>query len=137
MLQTGTSTAAKHSGTSSPKVASGGILRFADFKCSLVSEDVKPLYLSEDSGIWLLDDDALETVANDLQSIVNCTDSGDVILFNTTKTIRPSSRVILPWNLTLSAYVENPRPVDAAFPLSATKARFTCPQENAGLFLLK
>ena len=96
---------------------------------------MKPLHLSADSGVWLIDDDGLSAVADDLQSIVNCTNNGDVILFNTTKMIRPSSRVILPWNLTLSSYVENPRRVDSTFPQSTTKARFTCPQENAGLFL--
>ena len=140
LLQTDAPTeGAQLSGTSyfSRKVASSGILPSADFKCSLEDEDVKPLHLSADSGVWLIDDDGLSAVANDLQSIVNCTNNGDVILFNTTKMIRPSSRVVVPWNLTLSAYVENPRRVDSAFPLSATKARFTCHQKNAGLFLLQ
>ena len=84
-----------------------------------------------------MDDDVLDEVDSDLQSLVNCTGTGDVLLFNSTRRIRPLARVVLSWPLTLSAFVERAAPEEGVFPTAVKRATFTCPRENEGVFLVR
>ena len=111
-------------------------MHLSDSACSLRS-DVVERHRNVDGATWLVDDRFLEDVAMDLQSIVDCTKEGDVILFNTTGRIRPLSRIIIPWNLTLGTHAENSDSKGHPRVRATSKARFTCPQKNEGLFLLR
>ena len=85
-----------------------------------------------------MDDDAIDEIDSDVQALVNCTKEGDVLLFNATKRIRPSTPVVLPWPLTLSAFVEQPDgPEEGVFPTAVKRATFTCPHKNEGVFLVR
>ena len=110
--------------------------RCLESECSLRRVDIRR-YLNESSRTWMIDDDALDEIDSDLQSLVNCTKAGDALLFNSTRRIRPSTRVVLPWPLTLSAFVEHADLKEGVFPTSAEKATFTCPRKNEGLFLVR
>ena len=96
-------------------------------------------YLETATRTWSFDDDALESVQNDLQLLINCTRNGDILVFNATQIIRPKERVTVPWPLTLSAAVGDDAEVVAedVFPLSQTTVRFMCPKDNEGLFLIQ
>ena len=85
----------------------------------------------------MIDDDVLDEIDSDLQSLVNCTKAGDALLFNSTRRIRLSIRVVLPWPLTLSAFVEHAELEEGLFPTSAERATFTCPRKNEGVFLIR
>ena len=84
-----------------------------------------------------MDDDVLDEVDSDLQSLVDCTDKGDALLFNSTRRIRPSARVVLPWPLTLSALAEHAEFEEGVFPKAVKRATFTCPRDNEGVFLVR
>ena len=79
----------------------------------------------------------LDAIDSDVQSLVDCTNEGDALLFDSTKIIRPSARVVLPWPLTLSAFVEHAELEEGVFPKALKKATFTCPHENEGIFLVR
>ena len=112
------------------------VRRLLEFNCSLASKFVTR-YRQED-GTWRLDDDGfLRDEPVNLQSIINCTTEGDVIVFDTTGHIKLTSRVIVPWNLVLSGGVERPERVDGVIRRSTRKARFTCPTEDSGIFLIR
>lgn len=72
-----------------------------------------------------------------MQSVVNCTEEDDVVLFDVDRTIRPSSRVTIPWNLTLSANTRNAVLQDGIFTRTRRKATFTCPRGNEGIFYIR
>ena len=110
------------------------VRRLLEFNCSLAKKLVDR-YRQED-GTWRLDDDFLRE-GTDLQSIINCTTEGDAIVFDTTRRINLTSRVIVPWTLTLSGGVERPERVDGVVRQSARQATFTCPEKNAGIFLIR
>ena len=105
-------------------------------ECSLRRVDIRR-YLDESSRTWSVDDDAIDEIDSDVQSLVDCTKEGDVLLFNSTKIIRPSARVVLPWPLTLSAFVEHAELEEGVFPKAVKKATFTCPRDNEGVFLVR
>ena len=81
-----------------------------------------------------MDERVLDAIDRDLQSIINCTQKGDILLFNTSSAIRPSSRITIPWTLTISAYVQDVKRIDGVFPHSEQKTIFICPRKNEGLF---
>ena len=93
-------------------------------------------YTSADKKTWLVDDEVLKEIDNDLQIIINCTQEGDVVSFNATDVIKPSSLVTIPWQLTISSYTkDNSGRHD--YRRSKTRTIFKCPQENTGLFLVQ
>ena len=105
-------------------------------KCTL-SRNAKDRYTSEDGKTWLVSSVVLREIDNDLQKIVDCTKEGDIISFNVTDVVRPSSRVTIPRQLTLATQVESTDSPDDVLSRSTTKTRFTCPYENSGLFLVE
>ena len=108
----------------------------ADFECSLRNRQINR-YLDTDTRTWRIDDSALDQLENDLQSVVNCTQEGDIILFNVSEPVRPARRVTIPWNLTLSADTDSTDPVDDLFPRARNKAILTCPEENVGVLFVR
>ena len=110
--------------------------RVLEHECSLRRVDIRR-YLDASSRTWSVDDDAIDEIDSDVQSLVDCTEEGDVLLFNATKRIRPSAPVVLPWPLTLSAFVEHTELEDDAFPKAVKKATFACPRDNEGVFLVR
>lgn len=84
------------------------------------------------SGTWILDDDVLQSLGNDLQRIVDCTQPGDTLLFDTRALISPAKKTIIPWNLTLSTLENDNRNISE----SSKKTNFTCPP-NDGVFLIR
>ena len=108
----------------------------AEFECTLPNRVLGGL-LDEATRTWLIDDDALDEVENDLQSIINCTREGDVVLFDVARSIRPVRRVTIPWNLTLSANTESADLGGGVFPRTRAKATFRCPSRNEGVFFVR
>ena len=106
------------------------------FECAL-SRDARDRYTSEDGKTWLVSSAVLKEIDNDLQKVVDCTKDGDIISFNVTDVVRPSSRVIIPRQLTLATQVDSTDSNDGFFSNSTTKTRFTCPHKNSGLFFVE
>ena len=104
------------------------------FECSLRNSQVNQ-YLDRSTRTWHVDATALDDVEHDLQSIVNCTLEGDLVLFDVTETIRLATRVTIPWRLTLSANVDSNDTVDGVFLRSLRKATFRCPSRNGVFFV--
>eukprot|EP00210_Caulerpa_lentillifera_P005966 g5701.t1 len=80
---------------------------------------------------WIVNDDAL--TLSSFQSIVNCTEEGDIIFINTTQKISVERTVVLSKSLTISAYVNDTDLTDAVFPRAEHKISFACPR-NESLF---
>jgi len=95
--------------------------------CQLSAERIRGIVDGAD-GRWRLTDQTLDDF--DIQAIVNCTSEGDVISFETARRIQPSSRIVIPWQLTLDGNSN----ATAGAPQDQ-KATITCPS-NDGLFLL-
>ena len=94
-------------------------------------------YLNAKTREWLLNSAVLDEIQDDLQLIVNCSRPGDVLLLDTTKTIRPPLRTVISWPLTISGYVpggEHDRVNTAA---SEKRTILVCPQMNEGLFTFR
>ena len=94
-------------------------------------------YLDAARRTWRIDDGVLDAIENDLQVIVNCTTEGDTLFFDVSGVVRPVSRVIIPWNLTISAKTEDTQRTDGLYPPSRTRTHFTCPGEGEGIFLVR
>ena len=94
-------------------------------------------YLDTSTRTWRIDDAVLEAIDNDLQVIVNCTTEGDTLVFDVTAAIQPAARVIIPWNVTISAATGRTRSVDGLYPRAPLKASITCPVEGEGVFLVR
>ena len=105
------------------------------FECALTRQ-AKERYTTSDGRKWLISDKVLKEVDNDLQTIINCTQEGDVVSFDVTGVIQPASLVTIPWRLTLSSHVEDDFGNDD-FLHSKTRSTFTCPRENTGIFLVQ
>lgn len=98
-----------------------------DVECLLFEDEVEPLF-DADSRTWTILDDTLEDY--DLQAIVNCTVEGDTISLQTTRTVQPQSRIVIPWELTIGGSDATSDTTDAR------QASLTCPS-NEGLFLVR
>eukprot|EP00210_Caulerpa_lentillifera_P005991 g5726.t1 len=125
-----------HEGTTKPKIQERrGLKQIVESKetseCSLAGSEVKNLY-DRQLGLWVVDEDALRRPSS-LQSIVNCTNEGDIILINTTQKIRVEATLLLPRSLTISAYVNDTGLHENVFPKSEKKISFSCPR-NESLF---
>ena len=112
------------------------LLVLADLPCSLSAERLD-LHLNETTRTWRINRSLLDDVKGDIQVIVNCTTPGDVLSFSPKRRIRPSSRVVIPWPLTLTAPVDSSNLEEGVFPRSDAKAIFTCPSEGEGVFLVR
>ena len=94
-------------------------------------------YLEPVERIWRVDAAVLDAIDSDLQSLVNCTLEGDTLLFDVRGTIKPTTRVTIPWSLTMSAVTDSTRLVDGIYPRAPKKTSFTCPDFQQGVFLVK
>ena len=108
----------------------------SEYECSLSSRQ-RTRFLDEDTRVWRIDDAALREIDNDLQTVVNCTRERDTLFFDVTRTVRPSSRVTIPWSLMVGTYTEDVSAVDGALAETEKKTVFTCPRENEGVFLAR
>ena len=106
------------------------------FECSLRNRQINE-YLDEGTRTWLIDDSALDELESDLQSIVNCTQEGDVILFDVSGRIRLASRVTIPWRLTLSSDIYGLDAADEVVPRASRRATFNCPRRTEGVFYVR
>ena len=111
------------------------ILPVSGLPCSLSKRTLRK-HLNETTRTWRISRSLLDEVEDDIQVIVNCTRPGDVLTF-TARRIRPSSRVVIPWPLTLTASVDSFEVEEGVFPRSGAKATFTCPNRREGVFLVK
>ena len=105
-------------------------------ECGL-SERVIERVLDDDSRTWLIDDELWEDIDEDLQEIVNCSEEGDILLFDVSDTLQPSGQITLPWSLTLSAVTPSTRLFDGIFPEARRKTTFTCQPDIQTLFLVR
>ena len=94
-------------------------------------------YLKVETREWLLNSAVLDEIENDLQLVVNCSRPGDVLLLDTSKTIRPPSRTVIPWPLTINGYVRGGEHDRVNISASEKRTIFTCPQKNEGLFTIR
>ena len=108
----------------------------SDVECSLTHAAIEQ-YTSADGRTWRVTDAFLEEIDSDLQRIVNCTEEGDVVSFDVTGVVQPSSRVTVPWRLTFATHVDAVDSNGVAIEPPKRKTRFTCPQENTGLFVVQ
>ena len=122
-----------------PKVALTRLLprvtpRFPDTdpECRLEQQEISEL-LDAATRTWTIDNSALKRMSNDISAVVNCTAINDVVLLRVEREIRFPTRVFIPWNLTLTSYVENTRQENGVFPRSDIKTRIRCPP-NATAF---
>ena len=112
------------------------LLVLTDLPCSLSKRTLEE-HLNEATRTWRINRSILNDVENDIQVIINCTRPGDVLTFSPRRRIRPSSRVVIPWPLTLTAAVDSSELEEGVFPRSDAKATFTCPNRREGVFLVK
>ena len=94
-------------------------------------------YLKVETREWLLNSAVLDEIENDLQLVVNCSRPGDVLLLDTSKTIRPPSRTVIPWPLTINGYVRGGEHDRVSISASEKRTILTCPQKNEGLFTIR
>ena len=79
----------------------------------------------------------LEEIEHDVQSIVNCAEDGDTLLFDVVGTIRPANRVTISKRLTLGADAEDAPSTNNADIASPPSATFECPRDNEGIFSIR
>lgn len=108
----------------------------SDFECSLRNRQINQ-YLDTDTRTWRINDQTLAELENHLQSIINCTQEGDTVLFDVSEVIIPAGRVTIPWRLTLSTAVSSTNLDDGIFPQTETRTAFRCPRENEGVFVIR
>ena len=101
----------------------------------LLSEKQKKRFADE-TGTWLVDDAVLDEVENDLQRIIICTKTGDSVVFNVTKTIKPSSRSIISWPLTVNGFAGNEEQSKSVINHSR-RTTISCPGQNEGVFTIR
>ena len=114
---------------------SSAVCRVAGFECDL-AEDSEP-YTSEDGKTWLIDDEVLKRIANDLQKIVNCAKENDVLTFDVTDVIQPASSVTIHRQLTLRTRANGADSGGDVFDRPTKKTKFKCPQKNSALFIIQ
>jgi len=70
--------------------------------CGLSSSELQR-YFDDSSWQWLVTDEVLQELNEDIQAVVNCTAENDVVVFQSARVIRPVTTIAVPWNLTLRA----------------------------------
>ena len=104
--------------------------------CTLEDAEVDR-YLNTSSRTWLVQENDIGRLRNDLQRVIDCTTPGDYVLLNATGTVQLQGRVVVPWNLTVGGYVALTDMTGGGFPEAAKKTVMTCPRENKGIFLVR
>jgi len=105
------------------------VLLLENFPCSLTEVQIEGIS-NADTRQWLIDDGALANLDDDVQAIINCTSAGDTILIRTKNTITPRATLTIPWNITLSGYLENILFRNGTIQEATNKARITCPRNG-------
>jgi len=85
-----------------------------EFDCGLRYSE-RRRYFDDSAQQWLVTNEILSSLNNDLQALVNCTSENDVVVLRSTRVIRAATTITLPWNLTLRA---------------DSSATFTCPRRE-------
>ena len=106
------------------------------YECSLSRGAIRR-YLDEDTRTWRVTAAVLEEIEHDVQSIVNCAEDGDTLLFDVVGTIRPANRVTISKRLTLGADAEDAPRTNNANIASPPSATFECPRDNEGIFSIR
>lgn len=106
-----------------------------EFPCSLSQSDLRRFYRRA-SQTWTITDRALKFLDYDLQAIVNCSTSEDIILFQTRRLIRPSTSIVIPWNLTWTSDPEGHLVRDEQIVQNPSKVNLSCP-ETGPLFTIR
>eukprot|EP00210_Caulerpa_lentillifera_P003941 g3761.t1 len=91
-------------------------------------------FYNEPSRLWVLNNETLEFVNNDVQRIVDCTNENDTLLFQTDSVIKPSRTLVLSQNLTLGSFSETEFLQNQNLIPSTERVRFTC--SESGQFIL-
>eukprot|EP00210_Caulerpa_lentillifera_P004180 g3986.t1 len=104
--------------------------------CRLTSRELRR-YSGDEKGQWVLNDSGLSALNGDIQRLINCTEDGDMIFFGVEDPVQPASRIVIYWNLTLSAFVQGSRDENGIFPRAGRKVVFVCPRDNEGVFLVE
>ena len=79
----------------------------------------------------------MRRVDGDLQAVVNCSEEGDIIELDFNGQLQFTTRVTLPWNLTVTGRVRNTALQEGIFPEARRKQRITCPGDDEGIFLVQ
>lgn len=108
----------------------------SEFECTLQDIQISQ-YLDADTRIWRIGEAGLSDLGNDLQSVVNCSEEGDVILLDVSQNIQISNRVTIPWTLTFSADANSTDLINGVFPRTERKVIFNCLQDNEGIFFVR
>jgi len=96
-----------------------------DFACSL-SESQTDSWYNETTHRWLVDDDVLAELDNDVQAVINCTSENDTVMFRSESTLKPRNTITIPWNLTLSGYLQGNLMTRGRISKAGNKVRLTC-----------
>ena len=105
-------------------------------ECGLTDRQIRRL-LIEESRTWLVDEEALLSVNDDLQEIVNCSEEGDIVVLEGRRRLQFASRVVLPWSLTVTGGESDAALEDGVLPEAGRKQRLGCPGDNQGVFLVR
>eukprot|EP00210_Caulerpa_lentillifera_P004162 g3968.t1 len=103
--------------------------------CRLTRRELRR-YSGDEEGQWVLNDSGLNALNGEIQLLFNCTEDGDTIFFDVEDPVQPASRIVIYWNLTLSAFVQGPRDENDIFPRTGRKVIFVCPREDEGVFVI-
>ena len=85
--------------------------------------------LDRETRTWRLTESALREY--DIQEIIDCTSEGDVVSLETSDVIRPRSRIVIPWQLTIGRQIDG-----GDRDTHDVKTRLTCPSDE-GIFLIR
>eukprot|EP00210_Caulerpa_lentillifera_P004170 g3976.t1 len=103
--------------------------------CRLTRRELRR-YAGNEEGQWVLNDSGFNALYGEIQLLINCTEDGDTIFFDVEDPVQPTSRIVIYWNLTLSAFVQRPRDKNGMFPRAGRKVIFVCPREDEGVFVI-
>ena len=107
-----------------------------DGYCSLTEEQTRRS-LDEETRTWHIDETMLDELNDDLQTIVQCTEDGDVLQIRASRTVRPTARVVIHWSLTIGAEPEEVDLRDGVLPKEPKRIVLSCPDDNQGIFLVR
>ena len=111
------------------------VVTCADETCRLTRSEIDEMYHVA-SRTWSLNDRGLDSISYDVQSVIDCSDDGDVILFDVAAPIKSPRRITIPHNLTLSSATASVDLEQGIFPKADKQTVFQCPR-NGGAFLVK
>eukprot|EP00210_Caulerpa_lentillifera_P003966 g3785.t1 len=97
--------------------------------CRLSADNVSRIYF-QSSRQWLVTDEVLDTVDNDVQLIIECANEDDSIFFRTSSVIRPTRTLNVTKNLTLGTQHEPDFTENGSQISTSEMTRFTCPESR-------